>query len=69
VSRVRSLVAFYVAEHNSKIPRSAFQGQTPDEMYFGTGAQVPERLATQRAAARQARMAENRGRRCAVRTA
>ena len=34
VARVRSLVAFYVAEHNSQIPHSAFRGQTPDEMYF-----------------------------------
>jgi len=31
------LVAFYVSEHNHVLPHSAFRGQTPDEMYFGTG--------------------------------
>jgi transposase InsO family protein len=67
--RLRSLVAFYVAEHNSKIPHAAFHGQTPDEMYFGTGDHVPETLATHRKAAREARLAANRAARCAVCTA
>jgi len=34
---VRRLVAFYVDQHNRVLPHSAFHGQTPDEMYFGTG--------------------------------
>ncbi len=38
---VRKFVAFYVEQHNSVVPHFAFQGQTPDEMYFGTGAKVP----------------------------
>jgi len=42
---VRRLVALYVTEHNQKMPHSAFQGQTPDEMYFGRGADVPNELA------------------------
>lgn len=66
MTQLRGLVEFYVAEHNSKIPHSAFQGQTPDEMYFGTGDAVPQQLADARAAARAARLAENRARRCAV---
>jgi hypothetical protein len=37
VAPVRRLVAFYVEEHNCVLPHSAFRGQTPDEMYFGTG--------------------------------
>jgi hypothetical protein len=37
VATIRRLVAFYVHEHNHVLPHSAFQGQTPDEMYFGTG--------------------------------
>ena len=37
VRTVENLVAFYIREHNSRLPHSAFQGQTPDEMYFGTG--------------------------------
>jgi len=45
-TQVRSLVEFYVTEHNSKLPHSAFDGQTPDEMFFGTGEHVPDALAT-----------------------
>src|SRR4029434_4941740 len=41
VATVRRLVAFYVDEHNHVLPHSAFRGQTPDEMYFGTGDAVP----------------------------
>jgi len=37
VTTIRRLVAFYVSEHNHVLPHSAFRGQTPDEMYFGTG--------------------------------
>ncbi len=37
VTTVRRLVEFYVQEHNRVLPHSAFRGQTPDEMYFGTG--------------------------------
>ena len=33
VASVRNLVAFYVVQHNSHLPHSAFKGQTPDEMY------------------------------------
>ena len=66
VAKVRSLVAFYVAEHNGRIPHSAFRGQTPDEMYFGTGAAVPETLADARRAARQARLETNRAAACSV---
>ena len=37
VRAVEKLVAFYVQEHNSRLPHSAFRGQTPDEMYSKTG--------------------------------
>src|SRR5688572_27036837 len=66
MAKVRSLVAFYVAEHNSRVPHSAFRGQTPDEMYFGTGDAVPDQLASASNAARDARLAANRARQCAV---
>ena len=65
-NKVRGLVEFYVEEHNGRIPHSAFQGQTPDEMYFGSGEHVPGTLAAARADARRERMAENRARHCAV---
>jgi hypothetical protein len=41
---VRKLVAFYVDQHNSHLPHSAFKDQTPDEMYFGTGDNIPKNL-------------------------
>lgn len=51
VSKLEKL-AFYVDEHNTRLPHSAFRGQTPDEMYYGTGDQVPKELDSARAAAR-----------------
>jgi putative transposase len=48
VTTVRRLVAFYVDEHNRVLPHSAFRGQTPDEMYFGTGDAVPADLTARR---------------------
>ena len=66
VSQVQRLVAFYVEEHNAIIPHASFQGQTPGEMYRGTGAQVPLQLAEQRAEARRNRLMTNRLRRCVV---
>jgi len=56
VATVRRLVAFYVQEHNTALPHSAFRGQTPDEMYFGNGDAVPADLTVRAAAARQARI-------------
>jgi putative transposase len=64
VTTVRRLVAFYVQEHNSVIPHSAFRGQTPDEMYFGSGDAVPADLTTRAAAARLARVEANRSAAC-----
>jgi putative transposase len=62
---VERLVAFYVTEHNSVMPHAAFDGQTPDEVYFGTGDQVAAQLAQRRTAATQARLAANRMVACA----
>jgi hypothetical protein len=39
---------------------SAFRHQTPDEMYFGAGARVPDQLAEMRAQARRERLAAHR---------
>ena len=44
IDTARSLVSFFVDQHNRCIPHSAFKGQTPEEMYFATGADVPEKL-------------------------
>jgi len=51
-------------EHNRKIPHAAFDGQTPDEMYFGTGTNVADDLARQRSIARRDRIEANRAKRC-----
>ena len=64
VTTVRRLVAFYVDEHNRVLPHSAFRGQTPDEMYFGTGDAVPAHLASGAAAAQRARAEANRSAAC-----
>ena len=64
VVTIRRLVTFYVDEHNHVLPHSAFRGQTPDEMYFGTGDAVPVELTLHAAAARRARVAANRSASC-----
>ncbi len=60
------LIEFYVTAHNQVMPHSAFEGQTPDEMYFGTGTAVPADLASARKAAREERMKANRAAACGV---
>ncbi len=60
----RQLTAFYVEEHNTRLPHSAFRGQTPDEMYFGTGAHIPDQLDAAKKVARQTRMKLNRATLC-----
>ena len=64
VATIRRLVAFYVHEHNHVLPHTAFRGQTPDEMYFGTGDAVPADLRSRAAAARHARVEANRSASC-----
>ncbi len=64
VTTLRRLVAFYVQEHNRVLPHSAFRGQTPDEMHFGTGDAIPADLTARRAAARRARVEANRSAAC-----
>jgi hypothetical protein len=59
------LVVLYVEQHNSVMPHFAFDGQTPDEMYFGTGVAVPAALAEAHARARTERIEVNRKLQCA----
>ena len=63
-SGLRRLIAFYVQAHNELMPHSAFDGHTPDEVYFGTGSAIAAELASGRARAREARMDQNRHARC-----
>ena len=54
----------YVDEHNTRLPHSAFRGQTPDEMYFGTGDRIPEELDAAKKVACQSRIKLNRETSC-----
>ena len=60
LSTLEKLVTFYVNAHNTRLPHSAFRGQTPDEMYFGTGNDIPAELEAARKSARQSRMGVKR---------
>ncbi len=64
VATVEKLVTFYVEQHNTHMPHSAFQGQTPDEMFFGTEDDIPTQLQESRIAARESRMKWNRAQTC-----
>ena len=64
VSTLETLVTFYVDEHNTQLPHSAFRGQTPDEMYFGTGNDIPAELEAARITARKSRIETNRNMSC-----
>jgi hypothetical protein len=57
-------VAFFIEEHNTQVPHSAFSGQTPDEMYFGTAVDPPAQLVAARSKARTERLAANRAMTC-----
>jgi len=60
LATVRRLVGWYVREHNEVLPHAAFDGQTPAEVYFGLGADVPERLKREGQKARHRRLEKNR---------
>ena len=60
------LIEFYVTAHNEVMPHSAFQGQTPNEVLFGTGGEVTQKLSAARTSAREERMRANRTARCGV---
>ena len=64
VAAVKRLFSFYVTAHNTEIPHSAFRGQTPDEMYFGKGDDVPGQLAAAMKEAQAARLKANREANC-----
>lgn len=65
-SELRRLIAFCVEAHNEVMPHSAFEGQTPNEVFFGTGDAVVAKLAAERVQAQAERMARNRSAGCGV---
>ena len=66
VSTLEKLITFYVNVHNTRLPHSVFRGQTPDEMYFKTGNDIPAELEASRISARQSRMEINRSTSCRI---
>jgi len=64
IERLRTLVAFFVEEHNTKMPHAAFRGHTPDEVYLGTAPNLPAQLADSRTKAREQRLTINRSASC-----
>ena len=64
IKAVEALVAQYVHEHNSVMPRAVLGGRTPDEVYFGQGERIAEFLQWRPTEARQARLMANRTRSC-----
>ena len=59
-TELRRLIAFYVEVHNEVMPHSAFEGQTPNEVFFGTGDAIVAKLAAERVQAQTERMVRNR---------
>ncbi len=66
VETVRRLVAFYVEAHNTDIPHAAFRGQTPDEIYYRRGKEVPDTLKAEKTRAQAARLMANRATSCST---
>ena len=64
IATVRRLVGFYVREHNEVMPHSAFNGLTPDEVYFDKAGIVVESLARCRAGALATRIETNQKSAC-----
>ncbi|MCH9686729.1 MAG: integrase core domain-containing protein, partial [Deltaproteobacteria bacterium] len=65
LATARRLVDFYVAQHNAVTPHAAFDGQTPDEVYFGRPS-VASELPVRRTGARSDRLDINRPQSCEV---
>ena len=61
---LRSLVDFYVTQHNTVMPHAAFNGATPDEVFSGAAGPLSARLAHARDQARRQRLQHNRSRSC-----
>jgi len=56
IATVRRLVEFYVQQHQKVMPHSAFNGATPDEVYFGRTEGVVGSFASGRVIARAERL-------------
>ena len=64
MNTLRSLVDFYVTQHNAVMPHAAFNGATPDEVFSGTAGRLSAHLAHARDLARRQRLQHNPSRSC-----
>jgi len=64
VSTVERLVAFSVDQYDTVMPHAAFEGHTPDEVYFGQRPELEEELREARRRAQAERMLANRALAC-----
>ena len=64
MNTLRSLVDFYVTQHNTTMTHAAFNGATPDEVFSGAAGPLDASLAHARAQARRQRLQHNRSRSC-----
>ena len=64
MNTLRSLVDFYVTQHNTVMPHAAFNGATPDEVFSGAAGRLGARLVHARDLARKRRRQHNRSRSC-----
>jgi len=64
LATVKRLIAKFIDEYNTIMPHSAFRGQTPDEMFFGTARDIEKHLTEERIKAREKRVEFNRALSC-----
>ena len=64
IATVKRLIAKFIDEYNTIMPHSAFRGETPDEVFFGTSRDIEKRLAEGRTKAREKRIEFNRALSC-----
>lgn len=66
MAALRRFVDFFAEQHNEVIPHSAFNGQTPAEVFLGAEVDLPQVLADKRLAAKEARVIANRAASCGL---
>ena len=64
LATVKRLIAKFIDEYNAIMPHSAFRGQTPVEILYGTAFDIEKHLAEERIKAREKRIEFNRALSC-----
>ena len=64
LATVKRLIAKFIDEYNTLMPHSAFRGQTPAEIFFGSAPDIEKHLAEERTKAREKRIEFNRALSC-----